>query len=112
VLASQVTAVNPTTRVRNDHTQPRAPLRLRTQIDDANVMGDKGGGDNLEAEGFSPEYLLDRCDTVFLFGMLRPALGGLTSSMFMDRDDLGVFVEPHSGRKTSTPYIRCRIQCQ
>jgi hypothetical protein len=32
--------------------------------------------------------------------MLRPALGGLTSSMFMDRD-LGGFAEPHSGRETS-----------
>ena len=37
------------------------------QVHDANVMGDQGGGDNLEAEGFSPEYLLDGGDTVFLF---------------------------------------------
>jgi hypothetical protein len=38
-------------------------------------------------------------------------LGGLTSSIFMDRD-LGGFAEPHSSRETSVSYIRCDLQCQ
>jgi hypothetical protein len=38
-------------------------------------MGDQGSGDDLEAKGFSPEYLLDGCDTVFLFGDAATCVG-------------------------------------
>ena len=54
---------------------PELCFAFALQIDDANVMGNEGGGDDLEAEGLSPEYLLDGCDAVFLFGDAATGVG-------------------------------------
>jgi hypothetical protein len=61
---------------------PKILFAFALQIHDEHLMGAEGSGDNLEAERFPPEYLLDGGYTVLLFWDAATGVGRIDEHYF------------------------------